>query len=122
LNKARGRAGVAERVEHPSSGSYPEPVEVVSDQMRRVGEDEPIPVVGRKSLHGNLVERTVLHVFGVDVGAALVVALPLAALLLVLYGVYYLTTRKDEVIFREALFNWPMVCIAAFALVFALAT
>jgi hypothetical protein len=65
--------------------------------------------------------RPLSYSFGVSVGSALAVALPLAALLLVLSGVYYLTARKEGATFREALFNWPMVCVAAFVLVIYLA-
>jgi hypothetical protein len=60
-------------------------------------------------------------VFGVGLGSALAMALPIAVLLLVLAGVYYLATQKNGTTFREALFNWPMVCVAAFVLVIYLA-
>ncbi len=39
-------------------------------------------------------------------------ALLLAALVLLLGGIYYATARKDGVSFREAVFNWPMVSTA----------
>jgi predicted membrane channel-forming protein YqfA (hemolysin III family) len=38
-----------------------------------------------------------------------------AGLLLLLGGVYYATGREDGVTFREAVFNWPLVIVAAIA-------
>ena len=46
---------------------------------------------------------------GVGVALPLALALLLAALVLLLGGVYYATARKGGVAFREAVFNWPMV-------------
>jgi hypothetical protein len=54
---------------------------------------------------------------GYQIGATLpfviVDVILVAGLPLLLGGVYYATTRKDGVTFREAVFNWPLVIIAA---------
>jgi hypothetical protein len=58
---------------------------------------------------------------GVGVALPLALALLLAALILLLGGVYYAIARKDGVTFRGAVFNWPMVSTAVgIAVVFLL--
>jgi hypothetical protein len=58
---------------------------------------------------------------GAGVALSLALALLLAALVLLLGGIYYATARKDGVSFREAVFNWPMVSTAwSVAVVFIL--
>ena len=49
---------------------------------------------------------------GVGIEPAIVGTLPVAALILLLGGVYYATARKGGVTFREAVFNWPLVIVA----------
>jgi hypothetical protein len=39
--------------------------------------------------------------------------LVVAAVLLLLSGVYYITARKVGDTFRDAVFNWPLVIVAA---------
>ena len=50
---------------------------------------------------------------GVGMAPAIVAVLVVAALILLLGGVYYATGRKQGVTFREAVFNWPLVIVAA---------
>ena len=50
---------------------------------------------------------------GVGMAPAIVAVLVVAALILLLGGVYYATGRKQRVTFREAVFNWPLVIVAA---------
>ncbi len=38
--------------------------------------------------------------------------LSIAALILFIGGIYYVTARKNGVTFREAIFNWPLVIAA----------
>ena len=49
---------------------------------------------------------------GFGMGPAIVITLAVAALILLLGGVYYITARKEGVTFREAVFNWPLVILA----------
>jgi len=53
---------------------------------------------------------------GYQIGSGLVFGIlamfVVAALLLLLGGVYYVTSRKKGVTFREAVFNWPLVILA----------
>ena len=44
----------------------------------------------------------------------------LAALLMFIGGIYYVTARKDGVTFGESVFNWPMVILAGAVVFFAI--
>jgi hypothetical protein len=55
---------------------------------------------------------TVSYRIGVGVGGATWAVLGVAALILLLGGVYYATARKDGATFRESVFNWPLVIVA----------
>jgi hypothetical protein len=52
---------------------------------------------------------------GVGMGHSIVITLIDAALILLIGGVYYVyvTARKGGTTFREAVFNWPLVILAA---------
>jgi hypothetical protein len=51
---------------------------------------------------------------GGSIGPALVgTTLAVGAIIVALGGVYHLTARKQGVTFREGVFNWPMVILAA---------
>jgi hypothetical protein len=56
---------------------------------------------------------TVSYRIGVGVGGATWAVLGVAALILLLGGVYYATARKEGATFRESVFNWPLVIVAA---------
>ena len=49
--------------------------------------------------------------------AALIPLFSVAALILLIGGVYYAIARKDGLTFREAIFNWPLVIVAGVAAV-----
>jgi hypothetical protein len=50
---------------------------------------------------------------GGGIGSALGATLTVGAIIVALGGVYHLTARKQRVTFREGIFNWPMVILAA---------
>jgi hypothetical protein len=50
---------------------------------------------------------------GAGIGSALAATLAEGAIILVLGVVYYATGRKRSITLREAIFNWPMVVLAA---------
>jgi hypothetical protein len=57
--------------------------------------------------------RSVSYQIGFGMGPAIGITLAIAALILLLGGVYYVTARKEGATFREAIFNWPLVILAA---------
>jgi hypothetical protein len=50
---------------------------------------------------------------GGGIGSALGATLAVRAIIVTLGEVYHLTARKQRVTFREGIFNWPMVILAA---------
>lgn len=55
--------------------------------------------------------ESVSYQLGFGIVPAIGIMLVVAALLLLIGGVYYVTSRKDGVTFREAIFNWPLVIL-----------
>jgi hypothetical protein len=66
------------------------------------------------ALAGEDLDYQIGRIIGSGTVSAIVYMIVLAAILLVLVvgGVYYVTARKQEVTFREAVFNWPLVILA----------
>jgi hypothetical protein len=62
-----------------------------------------VPAASRRSLSFQI---------GFGMTPAIVITLAVAVLILLLGEVYYVTSRKDGVTFREAVFNWPLVILA----------
>jgi hypothetical protein len=56
--------------------------------------------------------RSVSYQIGFGMGPAIGITLAIAALILLLGGVYYVTARKEGATFRESVFNWPLVILA----------
>jgi hypothetical protein len=56
--------------------------------------------------------KSVSFQIGFGMAPAIMITLAVAALILLLGGVYYVTARKEGVTFREAVFNWPLVILA----------
>ncbi len=56
--------------------------------------------------------ETLSYRIGTGVPIAVVSMFLIAALILLLGGVYYITGRKEGVTFREAIFNWSFVIVA----------
>ncbi len=59
--------------------------------------------------------ETLSYRIGTGVPIAVVSMFLIAALILLLGGVYYATGRKEGVTFREAIFNWTFVIVAGAA-------
>ena len=49
---------------------------------------------------------------GTGIPYTIVSMIIVAALILLLGGIYYATARKDRITFYEAVFNWPIVVLA----------
>jgi hypothetical protein len=64
------------------------------------------------ALAGEDLDYQIGRIIGSGTVSAIVYMIVLAAILLVVGGVYYVTARKQEVTFREAVFNWPLVILA----------
>jgi hypothetical protein len=63
---------------------------------------------------------TFAYRLGSGMAIPLMLSVFLAALLLLIGGVYYVTARKDGATFGDAFFNWPMVILAGIVAVLAL--
>ena len=50
---------------------------------------------------------------GVSIVPAMAAPIVVAGLILLLGGVYYATARKEGATFRDSIFNWPLVIVAA---------
>jgi hypothetical protein len=57
--------------------------------------------------------QTLGYQVGVGMAPAIVIVIAVAALILLLGGVYYFTARREGATFRESVFNWPLVIVAA---------
>jgi hypothetical protein len=64
--------------------------------------------------------ETLAYRIGSGIPSGVVVTVAVAAFLLLISGVYYVTARKDGTTFRESIFNWPMVILAGIVAVLAL--
>ncbi len=71
-------------------------------------------VVGRTAIEMPPVSSggTFAYRLGSGMAIPLVLSVFLAAFLLLIGGVYYVTARKDGATFGDAFFNWPMVTLA----------